>query len=656
MCGIAGIFNPSQKICSPSQTATQMATAILHRGPDSQNHWLDVSQRLLLVHCRLAIQDLSPQGNQPMCSTSGRYTIVFNGEIYNFKYLASKLKANGISFRGHSDTEVLLAGFERWGVEKTIEQCSGMFAFALFDNACNTLTLARDRMGEKPLYYGIIDEKFYFASELKAIFSIYKPSKLTIDKGALASFLRYGYISAPNTIFNEIKKLKPGCLLTLDLSSRETSALIHQVNKPSTISTYWDLNKVRAKALETTIENTDIAKEKLDELLNSIVCEQIISDVPLGTFLSGGIDSSIVTAIAQANSEKSIDTFTIGFHEKNFNEAEHAKRVARHIGSRHHEVYVSPKDALNVISSLPSLYDEPFADSSQIPTFLVCQLARQKVTVCLSGDGGDELFAGYNRYCVTESMYHKIQQLPEPARRLFAKLLTSFPPVLWDKLYQFLKSFTGRKGASNIGLKVHKLGELFRLTSLNETYRYLTSYWYMPEKIIKNPEKEKNLLCEGSFETDFIETAMLWDQLYYLPGDNLVKSDRASMATSLEIRLPLIDHRLVDFSWQVPMSMKYREGKSKWLLREVLYQYVPRSIIDRPKMGFSIPIAKWLRHELKEWAESFLNNQYIEQQNIFHASTIQTIWNQHLSGRYDHSHKLWALLMFQSWYQRYIEE
>lgn len=657
MCGIAGIVSTKDPIDNHLQLAQLMQNAIFHRGPDSQSCWIDDSKRLLLVHCRLAIQDLSPLGHQPMTSSSGRYTIIYNGEMYNFQSIASELTDLGVTFRGSSDTEVLLEAFERWGISNTISRCNGMFAFALWDSKDKVLTLARDRMGEKPLYYGVIRGELYFASELKSIYALQPPASLAIDKAALASYLRFGYISAPQTIFKEIKKLEPGCLITLNLEQHHNvESLQEQLSNTNVVTKFWSLDDRRQVASNQRLDEESQAVDELDCLLNKIISGQCTADVPLGTFLSGGIDSSVVSAIVQANSNTPIDTFTIGFHDKNFNEAEHAKRVASHIGSIHHETYVSASDVLQVVPSLPELYDEPFADSSQIPMYLVSKLAKKTVTVCLSGDGGDELFAGYNRYCATESAYNKIQRVPRPFRLLASKLISASPPALWDSLYQLNNSLLRKKGAANAGLKIQKLGELSQFSSLADTYKYLSGYWQEPELIIKDAAIEPNLECEGSFETDFIETAMLWDQHYYLPGDNLVKSDRASMAASLEMRLPLLGHELVEFSWRVPPSMKFKDGKSKWLLREVLYRYVPKDIIERPKMGFTVPIAHWLRHELKEWALSLLRPDYLDKQGVFNNEPIQKTLNQHLSGRYDHSHKLWTLLMFQSWYQHFIEE
>ncbi len=655
MCGIAGIISPEDSIESARAKAILMSKALSHRGPDTHANWAEEAQRLVLAHRRLSIQDLSQDGNQPMHSHSGNLTIVFNGEIYNFQSLASELRSKGVIFKSQSDTEVLLAAIEYWGLEKSLSKCKGAFAFALWDHSSKYLHLVRDPIGEKPLYFGVTGQQFLFASELKALFAIANPQQLEIDFDAMGSYLRYGYISAPNSIFKSIKKLAPGTFLSIPVADlKSASSLKQYISTPNNFQKYWSVHEVQQQNQNQIIYNETQATDSLDDLLNKIIKEQAISDVPLGSFLSGGIDSSLVSALLQNNSSRPVDTFTIGFHEKSFNEAIHAKNVARHIGSNHHELYLNSADALDMVPKLSSVYDEPFADSSQIPTLLVCQMAKKNVSVCLSGDGGDELFAGYNRYSMTENMYSKGQALPAPIRRMTSSFLTSIPPKYWDLAYSLLIKIFRKTGSANIGLKIHKLGELFKHDSLESVYRYLSGYWQEPESLLINNINEPALTTHSNFEDKFLQSAMLWDQDWYLPGDNLVKSDRASMANSLEMRLPLLDKELIDFSWQIPNSMKLKDNQTKWLLRQVLYRYVPQDLIDRPKMGFSVPIASWIRKDLKEWSEDLLSYDNLSKQEIFDPQLIRKTYNQHLSGKYDHSHKLWTVLMFQSWYRNYI--
>lgn len=655
MCGIAGIVDFHDSVESLEEKSKAMISAIAYRGPDDQNLWSDEESGLVLAHRRLSIQDLSHNGQQPMLSNSGNSTIIFNGEIYNFLSIRKELELNGSRLKSHSDTEILLEAIELWGLEKAISKCKGMFAFALWDHKAEQLHLVRDPIGEKPLYYGLINNQFIFASELKAFFAIMNPNSLDIDYNALGSYLRYGYISAPFSIFKQIKKLEPGHLLTIPLYElKKNGGLNTFFAGPSKTTPYWQLEKIRNDNKKSLIDNQSYAIDELDKLLNNIIREQAISDVPLGTFLSGGIDSSIVSAILQANKSSPIDTFTIGFHEKSFNEAVHAKSVSQHIGSNHHEIYISPQEALNIVPELPTIYDEPFADSSQIPTYLVSQLAKKNVTVCLSGDGGDELFAGYNRYTMTESMYKKTQSIPSSLRKLFSSFLTSVPPRYWDKAYNIFIMLFRQTGSANFGLKIHKLGELFKHESLETVYSYLSGYWQTPELLLNKSINEPLLTSNLSFDENYLESAMLWDQKWYLPGDNLVKSDRASMACSLEMRLPLLDRELIEYSWRVPNNMKVRGNNSKWLLRQVLYRYVPQSLIDRPKMGFSVPVANWIRNDLKEWSSDLLSRKFLTEQAIFNTDHLSKIYNEHLSGTADHSHKLWTVLMFQAWYQKYI--
>lgn len=652
MCGITGIFDFSpSKAESIKEQIKRMNTAINHRGPDSSDFWLESSIPLALGHTRLAIHDLSPTGTQPMTSKSERYIIVYNGEIYNFKDLKKTLENQGECFKGSSDTEVLLALIERVGLQKAIHQCKGMFALALFDQKTQRLYLARDRLGEKPLYYGICNQTLVFASELKSIYAIQPAKDLNIDFSALASYLRYGYISAPFSIFQELKKLEPGHILTIPLNK---PSLIDNTKKLLSFSEpYWHIEQV--KHTSKLIKNEKVAKHQLDQLLNKVINEQALADVPLGAFLSGGIDSSVVASILQSNSSNSIETFTIGFDDDSFNEAKHAKAIAKHIGSRHNELYIKANDALLKVEHLAHTYDEPFADSSQIPMMIVSELARKNVTACLSGDGGDELFAGYNRYTFTENLHKKTQLIPPYLRNIISKSLNIPSPSSWDKLALIYQRLRHKKGSASVGLKVQKLAEILKHESLNESYLYLMGYWQNPNQLLKNSTDEPILDISSNFEANFLDAAMHWDQKWYLPGDNLVKTDRASMQASLEMRLPLLDKEVIEFAWSIPNSMKLRGGQSKWLLRQVLYDYVPKQLIERPKMGFSIPIADWIRNELKDWAYDLLSPKFLNRQEIFNPIEVRKVYEQHMSGKHDHSHKLWTILMFQAWYKEHME-
>ncbi|GAB1264212.1 asparagine synthase (glutamine-hydrolyzing) [Aurantivibrio infirmus] len=644
MCGIAGLVGLNRPDDELESTLQAMGQSIVHRGPDSSGTWIDSETRLGFVHQRLSIQDLSQLGHQPMHSQDGRFTIIFNGEIFNFLELRKELEALGQTFKGHSDTEVLVAGITHWGLDDTLKKCKGQFAIALFDKKNKTLQLVRDRLGEKPLYYGYLNNEFIFASELKAITTAHAGSKPKINLSALGSYLRYGYISAPQSIFEDIYKVEPGTIVCFRLDRLSG----HEFEKSQ--NSFWSLRNTYSEFSAHTIQDDQEAISELDTTLTRIINQQAIADVPLGAFLSGGIDSSLVSACLQANSSKPIDTFTIGFHEKDFNEAEHAKKIAQHIGSKHHELYLNAQDTLDVVPKLPTLYDEPFADSSQIPMYLVSKLARENVTVCLSGDGGDELFAGYNRYIQTQKMFEKFRSVPAPIKKIVSSGLNSIAPGQWDNLYSNANKILGRKGGANTGVKLHKLGALLSKPDLESSYRYLCGYWQNPQDLLRQAIDEPSLTSELNFNEKFLDAAMYWDQQWYIPGDNLVKTDRASMGVSLEMRLPLLDKELVEFAWRIPNSMKVKNGDSKWLLRQLLYQYVPQSLIDRPKMGFSIPIAHWLRNELRDWCETLINRDLLERQGIFNVDVLMETYKQHLSGKFDHANKLWTVLQFQAWY------
>lgn len=642
MCGITGIvFESSSDRLSNIEA---MTSTLLPRGPDDHGVWVNREQGIALGFRRLAIIDLSQAGHQPMASASGRYMVVFNGEIYNFKEISAELLDLGCVFRGHSDTEVLLAAIETWGIEKSLNKFNGMFAFALWDTQEEVLYLARDRFGEKPLYWGWSGNTVVFASELKAI-KKHGKIKFEIDRYSLNLFMRYSYIPAPYTIYKNIEKVEPGHYLKINR------------NKEVQKVTYWSavetVNSVRNKNIKLSDEES---LSLLEKALKKSISLRTIADVPLGAFLSGGIDSSLVTALMQENSSKPINTFTIGFGEQKYDEAPYAKTIATHLGTHHTELYVTNQDALDVIPKLPHLYDEPFADSSQIPTYLVSQLARQSVTVCLSGDGGDELFGGYNRYTWGAPLYESTSRLPAILRRSLAHFLGALHPDKWESAYtrthHLLPSSIKVDALRNKIVKAKNALE--SSDSLIHFYRSLTS-------IIKNSDE---LVLEGGRgypltvineltqkRGDSVSWMMLADVLTYLPGDILTKVDRASMGSSLEARVPFLDPDLFECAWKLPLHMKIRGRKGKIALREVLYKYVPEQLIERPKMGFSIPIGEWLRGPLREWAEELLLENRLNEQGFLNKTIVKRYWAEHCSKRQDRTHELWNILMFQAWLQ-----
>jgi asparagine synthase (glutamine-hydrolysing) len=650
MCGLTGFWQP--KGCAAEQVrgiVQRMADTLVHRGPDDTGVWVDESAGVALGHRRLAILDLSPAGHQPMVSVSGRLVIAFNGEIYNHQALRQQLQTQGAApaWRGHSDTETLLAAIEAWGVEATLKKAVGMFALALWDRETRTLTLARDRMGEKPLYYGWQGGVFLFGSELKALRA--HPAFVgDIDRGALALFMRLGYVPSPHSIYRSIHKLPPGTWLTVG----EKDAQSHHNPAPQT---YWSVHHAveHGRAHPFTGSDADAA-QTLDALLRQAIDGQMLADVPLGAFLSGGVDSSTVVAVMQALSSRPVKTFSIGFHEAEYNEADHAAAVARHLGCDHTELYVTPQQAMDVIPRLPMLYDEPFADSSQIPTFLVAQLAREHVTVSLSGDGGDELFGGYTRYLWTRRIWNTLRWLPLPARRAVAAALVLPSPQAWSRVLHALQPLMPRGLRVRLaGDKMHKLAELVALVSPEAVYRYLVSHWKHPAEEVVIGTQEPQTILQRPHDwpplATLEERMMYLDQMTYLPDDILVKVDRAAMGVSLETRVPLLDHRIVEFAWRLPLSMKLRDGKTKWLLRQVLYRYVPPALIERPKMGFGVPLDGWLRGPLREWAENLLSHERLTRDGFFHPAPIRQKWAEHLAGQRNWAFYLWDVLMFQAW-------
>jgi len=651
MCGLAGLWQPTDSTSAAETLARRMADAVAHRGPDDSGVWTDPDAGIALAHRRLSIIDLSPEGHQPMRSASGRYVIVFNGEIYNFAELRRELSAEAdVGWRGHSDTEVMLAAFERWGVLHSLRQFVGMFAFALWDTHEHTLHLARDRLGEKPVYYGWSDNVFLFGSELKAL-RAHPKCPTAIDRDALALLMRYGCVPAPFSIYAGVQKLLPGTLLSL---SRD--AFLAR-RRPS-IQPYWTLAGAAADGVRLASRSgpKEIVEE-LHGLLRSAVAGQMVADVPLGAFLSGGVDSSAVVALMQAHSARPVRTFTIGFEEAEYNEADHAKRVAKHLGTDHTELYVTPQDTLNVVPRLPDMYDEPFADSSQIPTFLVSRLARREVTVALSGDGGDELFGGYNRHRWGKTLRRQLKWVPKALREGMASRLMRRSPEDWDARFERLSwAIPASLRYRAPGDKLHKLARLLTAGSDEELYQRMVSFWpdgvAIREAGYPVPPGWIEYGTPSALRT-LPERMMYLDALGYLPDDILAKVDRAAMSVSLETRVPLLDHRVVEFAWRLPLRYRVRGDHGKWLLRQVLYRYVPRELIERPKQGFGIPIDAWLRGPLKDWAEDLLGEHTLEQQGYLDPKPIRQMWAEHLSGRHNWQHHLWIVLSFQAWLARW---
>jgi asparagine synthase (glutamine-hydrolysing) len=653
MCGIVGLVTQCHT-GGLAEIVETMSSKLVHRGPDSHGIWTDEFNGIGLGHRRLAILDLSAAGHQPMASGDNRYQVTFNGEIYNFKELRSRLEPKGYEFIGHSDTEVLLVAIQEWGFEQALTELQGMFAIALWDAREKTLSLARDRMGEKPLFYGWVGERFVFASELSAIEAL--EQGLKIDRQSLAAYFSYGYVPAPQSIYQNIHKLVPGSFLCLSIAGHTVvSEGFSPYPGKGALSPklFWDLESVVTDGADQKLTSVDKAVDELDGLLQQVISQQSIADVPLGAFISGGVDSSTVAAVMQHVNSRPVNTFTIGFSDPEYNEAEFAKTIARHLGTNHTELYIDGRDCLELAPQLANIYDEPIADSSQIPTYLVSRMARQDVTVCLSGDGGDELFAGYNRYGLTESTWNKVGVLPYPVRALMAELIAVVPSTWWNNVYQAVHGVFGSADSrqNNVGLKIQKLSALLRCNDIVGAYKLLISYWQAPFLPLRDGVSVRETVLDQVPPVvldEFVDRAMYWDQLTYLPGDNLTKVDRASMASSLETRLPLLHHKIVEFAWRVPLSMKLRENKNKWLLRQVLYRYVPEQMIERPKMGFSVPVAGWLRGPLQGWAEALLSD---ADSDVFDTVLIEKRWRKHQSGERDHSNQLWAILMFLDWYR-----
>lgn len=631
MCGITGFYNQQKPLEQAKQTINKMLNAIVHRGPDDYGIWQQ--KALTLGHRRLSIHDLTSAGHQPMQSMDKRFTIVFNGEIYNFEELRAELGV--IQWRGHSDTEVMLAAISKWGFNKALEKFNGMFAFALWDAKEETLTLARDRFGEKPLYYYHHKGVFAFASEIKALEadeSLY----LIIDRIALKKQLEVGYIPGPLSIYTHVKKLPPGGILTFS------------TNREIAQTKYWRL----ADHIKTAKQNLFSCEHEAVEVLNSTLKKAVklrmAADVPLGGFLSGGVDSSLILALMQNQSDKPVNSFSIGFDVPGYNEAVHAKRVANYLGTNHSEQYLTPKDALDIIPELGSMFDEPFSDSSQIPTYLVSAMAKKHVTVCLSGDGGDELFSGYKRYTSIPELWHKIDRIP--CKVAFAKILKNTPVSVLEKLFFFLAPLAERYGrVGAIGPKVKRLGEWIQAQNIDDLYSISMKHCQDASSVVIGGGGadicSSQIICIDSQ----LEKMMYQDSMTYLPDDILTKVDRAGMSVSLESRIPLLDPAVVDVAWRMPIEMKQKGDCGKWALKQVLYKYLPKEMMDRPKMGFGVPIHHWLKGELKEWACDLLSENRLARQGLYHPKLITEKLSKHLNGEENNAAYLWDILMAQSW-------
>ena len=640
MCGIAGFITMGVE-ADLRQQVRRMADALEHRGPDDSGEWVDAETGVALGHRRLSIIDLSPAGHQPMQSASGRYIFIFNGEIYN--HLALRKELEDISWRGHSDTETLLVAFEQWGIETALQKSVGMFAFALWDRQDRALILGRDRLGEKPLYYGWQNKSFLFGSELKAL-RVHRDFCAEIDRNVLALYLRHNYIPAPYSIYRGLYKLEPGTYMVLPLEAKAGFTPERHV--------YWQMQDVVRQQPDSEL-NSKEALDQLDRILRQSISDQMIADVPVGAFLSGGIDSSLVVSLMQAQANRPVNSFSIGFQDEAYDEAIHARAVAKHLGCQHTELYVTPEQARDVIPRLPRLYDEPFADSSQIPTFLVSELASQHVKVSLSGDGGDELFGGYNRYFWAARLWRRLSVPPPAIRKILSHGMKSLSPSTWDRLFAIGKyGLPARFHYRNPGDKLHKLADMIKVESGEDIYYDLISQWKNPTDLVPGAIEPLTALTDPERQISlptFEQRMMYLDTISYLPDDIMVKVDRAAMGVSLETRMPLLDHRVVEFAWSLPLSMKIDGSEGKKLLRQLLYRYVPRELIDRPKMGFGVPIDSWLRGPLRDWAESLIDPRRLTQEGYFSKEIIRTTWQEHLSGQRNWSYQIWTILMFQLW-------
>jgi asparagine synthase (glutamine-hydrolysing) len=652
MCGFAGLLDPAGARGADELTALArtMADTLVHRGPDDGGAWADPEAGIGLGCRRLAVIDLSAEGHQPMVSASGRFVVAYNGEIYNFATLGARLESAGAQFRGRSDTEVLLSAIDTWGLAKTLQELNGMFAFALWDRADRSLHLVRDRLGEKPLYFGWVGRALLFASELKAL-RAFPAFRAEIDRQTLARYFGLGCVPAPYTIYQGIRQLMPGTVLAIGTDAHE--------RRLAAPEPYWSAFEVAAAGASRPFGDRPVeVADRLDDLLGDAVAMRLQADVPVGAFLSGGIDSSTVVALMRARSAGTVRSFTIGFEDLAYDESAYAAAVARHLGTDHTEFRLTTKDALDVIPKLPELYDDPFADASQIPTYLVSRLAREHVTVSLSGDGGDELFGGYNRHAWGGPIWRAASRFPVPLRRAAAALLAAPSPSRWDAFFDRWGALLPPRARVRIpGLKMQKLARVMPARSPEDLYRILASTWQHPGGLVRGLGVRED--SSGSDQAippeieDFGSQMMFLDLVTYLPDDILVKLDRASMGVSLESRVPILDHRVVEFAWQIPVALKIRNRTGKWILREVLRRYVPDELVDRPKAGFGLPLGAWLRGPLRSWAEGLLAPDRIEAEGYLDARLVNDCWRKHLSGGRDLEDQLWAVLMFQAWLEAY---
>ncbi len=652
MCGITGFWGCDERLDDLNGIVGRMADAMSARGPDDRGIWVDAQCGLALGHRRLAVLDLSAEGHQPMVSSCGRYVIVFNGEIYNFGQLKSALVQEGCAFRGHSDTEVLIEAIGQWGIQKTLVQLNGMFAFALWDHQVQKLFLVRDRLGIKPLYYGWINNQFVFASELKALWA-HPHFQKDIQIDAVALLMHYGYIPAPHSIFRGIYKLLPGTFLSV---SREhilqratfspTPTAAQTLLQPAV---YWSAQNMVAQSMDQPVVSSDEALSLLHERLSEAVLLRMVADVPLGAFLSGGIDSSTIVALMQVQSARPVKTFSIGFAETDYNEAPWACAIARHLGTDHTELYMSNKEIMDQLPLLPEVFDEPFADSSQIPQWMISRLTRQHVTVCLSGDGGDELFCGYDRYRFCRLLWRCMTWAPIGVRRVLARVLSQFP----ERAYHHILQRVRQTKSSD---KIAKLAGAIQQETPDALYEFVMSLWNDIPELMPNFVPAKDLdrsFLSAAVLSDSTHRMMFRDLVHYLPDDLLTKVDRASMGVGLEVRVPLLDHHVVATAWRMPLWMHSLEGQSKWPLRQILYRYVPRHLIDRPKMGFGVPIDRWLRGPLRMWAEDLLDEGRLKRDGYFDPGVVHRVWAAHLSGKRQAHQAIWCLLAFQTWLARF---
>ena len=651
MCGVAGFLTPDSS--DFGRVIRRMTGALNHRGPDDGGDWIDETCGIALGHQRLSILDLSEAGHQPMQSASGRHVIVFNGEIYNHQDIRARLAGLGVApnWRGSTDTETLLASIDAWGLEEALNSTSGMFAFAVWDRDEQILTLARDRFGEKPLYYGFSGGVFLFGSELKALMQ-HPAWHGALDNDALESYLRFGCVGSAQCIFQGIHKLPPGSLLRVRRRDVRTGV------SPAP-QAWWSAQRAAsdARGLEP-LASAGVAVDAVEQSLGESVAERMIADVPLGAFLSGGIDSSLIVALMQARSRRPVQTFSVGFDDARYDESGHAAAVAAHLGTAHTTLAASSQMALDFVPRLPELYDEPFADSSQLPTALICQLTRQHVSVALSGDGGDELFGGYNRHVWVPRLWRKLRYLPLPARRALSATLKAIPPQAYDRLMRSLgRALPSRLRLRTFGEKIHKLAaalgsesehDLFaRVASMNPDYRALMRG--APQHDVRDDVLSTLSAFNG------VEWMLLMDTLHYMVDDVLVKVDRASMGSSLEVRVPFLDADVFEAAWRIAPEVKLRDGQGKWVLRQLLYRHVPQSLIDRPKMGFAMPLDNWLSGPLKDWAEDLLSSASLAQLPILNAKAIRALWHAHQKGQGHYAQQLWIVLQLVAWRRQWAE-